>query len=225
MVRTWLKIAVLATLSNGAGCSTGSPKGKPISMDAQYDTAVHEAGHAVANHVLVPQRRISSVYVLAKEKPGTDIVGLVTYDDDFSAPADGDAYAAYLRADAVIDYAGAAAEKVVLGTAMPDDPNYRYDGKNASDSLWSLCLDDRLADEACKGAAVLKNVVGRNRSQTIADAAAIVEANKAAVIELANLIMRQPEKNGRRTLNEEELYRFLADKKLVDPKAPKAEKK
>lgn len=222
MVRTWLFTALLATSVPGVGCSP-SPKGKPISMDSQYDVAVHEAGHIIANQALIPERRVAGTYVLTRDDPGSDFVGLVTY-SDFDASTDAKAYVAYLRTDAVTDYAGAAAEKVVLGTAMPDDPSYRYDGKNASDSLWRLCLDDRLADEACKGPAVLKNVVGRNRSQTIADAVAVIEANKSAVIELANLIMRQPEKNGRRTLNQEELYRFLADKKLVNPKAPKPEK-
>jgi len=93
----------LANARHGLACKGAAPD-----TETRWETAVHEAGHAVAQHVLFPRQPVAQVSILPRGK----MAGFSEHIPDERNPVD---TLAELRARIQVLLAGRAAEKLLLG--------------------------------------------------------------------------------------------------------------
>ncbi len=191
-----------------------SRKSVPVSADRQNVTALHEAAHVVASVTLHGAGSVHStkVYVAVPRDAADTLYG--QSDVDVTIRPD-------VRADAlgiaVIMYAGASAEEELLKRQSDSSGS---DRREATRALMGRYTDDPIAAE--RGMRALEN------EKDILDfmddvraaqycAQSVVQTNRNVVRALGEEIMRQPERLGRRQLDEGQLRAFFAAHPVMKP--------
>ncbi len=199
-----------------------SPIGRtPRSLDAQYKTAIHEAGHAVANYALMPGLPFREIWIAAYANSDGAYVGLMVTDGkmDLKNPALADA-------STLISLSGGAAEKAIFAV----DPVFdSFDKDNADNLMVDICAKSSACGECPPKSKVgescmLNGLVARKHDLQFERSAVLMNANKAAVVDLANLIMAQPVVDNHRTLPGKAIQEFMRSRAIVNPEqTPKKE--
>ncbi len=196
------------------------------SVEEQFDTAVHEAGHALLCVALLPGRQLVDILVYEKYDEADGKFGL-THDN---RPQDTEGAAAYQekRAEVLYYLGGAAAEEAVF-TAKPKEDGADQDAVgdlllaycSAEDgSQCGTCSESDLIGNAC----MVKNRIAGARTSLYAEALAIAKLNRELLVELANELMRQPVHNGQRLLSGAQLQAFFLKHPVQMPEPPPASK-
>lgn len=200
-------------------CSHSSERAKParehIGFDIQYDAAIHEAGHAVADVVM--GFRVTSMYVAVDKDKDDKYLGMVNWD---VLPDDRRSEDESRHARIVVYYAGNVAEQVILGRSMTGGG----DRDNADDRILEACRDgecgecppDSRVGEAC----LLNGLVNNGRAAAKRETHGLIGAHRETVVFLANELMRQPVVDGRRTMTGEAVEAFLKARGIERSVAP-----
>lgn len=189
------------------------------SLDDQYKTAVHEAGHAVAARIVRKNLKFKEMWIAVYRDPDVSLLGLTVTDPDSNTggPWSTDE-------DTVFSLGGGAAEKAIFRA----DPVFdSFDSDTTDDTLVTACAK---GDDcgACPPASkvgdtcMLNGIVLQKHAREFARTVAIIDANKEATVALANLIMQQPIKDRRRHLDEAQIDAFFKEHAIIDPDAAPA---
>lgn len=201
----------------------GKSEWESVDTDQQYDIAIHEAGHVIVNAIVRPDRGFDQVYIKTSKRKDSSTLGMT----EFAPSVAGEETLETLDGDTLVDYAGEIAEEALLGDKpYTESSDYKHANSNLYERVTKLC--DR--KHTCK---LLTDKDGRPKKMNVVvaeletksreRAKKFIEANKDAIIRLANKIMLQPEENRRRTLSAIEITVFLANEKLVNPEEKKKE--
>lgn len=211
IVLTGLTAVVIVAVRRGVAvtCPHPSESARParehVGFDTQYDAAIHEAGHAVADVVM--GFRITSMYVAVDKEKDDKYLGMVhwdTYPDDRRSESDS------RHARIVVYYAGNVAEQVILGRTVTGDGD---DRDNADDRILETCQEGECGEcppgsrvgEAC----LLNGLVNNERAAAKQETQGLIGTHRETVVFLANELMRQPVIGGRRTMTGEAVEAFL----------------
>ncbi len=178
-----------------------------ISPDDQVITAHHEAAHAVVSMALLPERGIAKLEVFSKVSQGK-YLGLTTWSDDKSR---GDEAYRH-RANALVSLAGGAAEDALFkktpSDSDPDSDASAFESIAYCEVAHCDCPPESKVGDDC----LLNGLLKPERAEFYAQAKTCVEANRAAIIELAKAVIlkREDETQAVRTLSSGELKTFFA---------------
>lgn len=163
-------------------------KTERTSMEIQYEVAIHESGHAVLSHLLIPDRPINRIWLYTERPQGSDYLGLT--EPGVAAIS----YPAEIRDRAIVIFflGGLAAEQVFFGKKPPDE----YEDKDAAgEVMLDYCEKVGCACPAASkvgGLCLLKDVMRTERARLYVEAVGCLEANKETVVALANQLYRKP---------------------------------
>lgn len=191
-----------------------------VSLETQYDTSIHEAGHVIEDYLRLPRRGVDEVWIYAERPKDDPVLGLTV----FPAACEEFGKEECLRRDAMTDLAGLAAEEILLKKKPPE----LYEDKDRAGSRLLEFCDARPAecgecpaDSKVGSECLLKGMMLSNRSKLYERVKLDVEANKETIVALANALFRKPVEGGKRRLTRAEIEAFLAAHPLVDPSVPK----
>lgn len=207
-------IAYHGTSSPAAVCcaeKAEKPGRDHIPFDTQYDAAIHEAGHAVAD--VASGFRVTSMYVAVDKDKDDKYLGMVHWDtrpDDRRSPDEA------RRARIVVYYAGNAAEQVILHRSPTGDGD---DRDNADDRILETCREGKCGEcpynykvgEAC----LLNGLVSMERGSAQQETYVLISRHRETIVLLANELMGRSVKDGRRTMSGEDIEAFLAGRGVV----------
>jgi hypothetical protein len=115
------------------------------------------------------------------------------------------------RAEIMTYYAGNAAEQVILGKTPLGDGD---DRDNADERILAVCQESKCgpcpSGQEFDGVCRLDALVGQERDALRKEALALVTEHRKAIMLLAEELMRQPVKDGRRTMSGDAIVKFLA---------------
>lgn len=185
--------AVVVEGRHGAPIAAPAPpvaqplKTEHISMETQYEVAIHESGHAVLGQLLIPDRPILKMWLYTERPTETVYLGMTEPGD----PAAKHAPEVWDRSIAIFFLGGLASEQVFLGKKPPDE----YEDKDvAGEEMLDYCekvgcecpADSKFGDQC-----LLKDMMRAERERQYAEAVRCLEANKPTVVALANLLFRK----------------------------------
>lgn len=185
-------------------------KNRKISDEDKYQTAIHEAGHAIASAVLQPNVENLGISIVPRGRAGG--YNLATPTDERLTLTKEDAIS-----EMVTLYAGKAAEQVVLGIVSTGPEN---DLQQSSEMAYSIVLKYAMCGSMLTlvGNDHFDSVLIEKRTKMAEDicedaykkSVQIIEANKEVLIELAKMLMEKE------NMSAEEFKTFMADKTLVE---------
>lgn len=180
-----------------------------ISLGEQWATATHEAAHYVALVVQMPDFRVYDVNITTAVRTEKDNLGEVSY-LEATVPTTPEGR----LAAATAMFAGSEAEKILLGRK----PEGCGDDYQLAEKLCQLrCLED--PNGACSGGFLgylsTYRQVGLclNESRTAAEN--LVRTHAQTIRDVASLIMRQPIRNHRRSIDGMDLKDFLLKRGVI----------
>lgn len=199
-------------------------KNDHVSLEMQYEIAVHESGHAVMDQLQFPERPIERIWLYTERPQSADCLGRTEWGeiDSCFAPEVMD------RSIAVVFLGGLAAEQVILDMKPPE---VYGDKDSAGEKILEYC--EIVACECPSGSSrggqcLQKDVMRAERDRLYAEAARCIEANKGTVVSLANLLFRREvaeakstdpldlaAKGWRRSLEDDDLKKFFSEHPLV----------
>lgn len=164
-----------------------TPKVEKVSMDTQYEVAIHESGHAVLGRLFIPDRPIEKIWLYTERPAETYYLGMTEPGDPASAyPAD-----VWARSIAVFFLGGLASEEVFFSKKPPDE----YEDKDvAGEEMLEYC--EKVGCE-CPAASkfgeqcLLKDMMRAERERLYGVAVGCLSANKETVVALANQLYRK----------------------------------
>lgn len=209
-------IAYQATRSPESACcaeKAKAPEKEHIGFDTQYEAAIHEAGHAVID--VVSGFRVTSMYIAVDKEKDDRYLGMVHWD---SRPDDRRSADEIRRARIAVYYAGNAAELVILNRTPTGDGD---DRDNADDRILEHCLEGKCGEcpynykvgEAC----LLSGLISHERTAAQQLTRDLITKHRETVVRLAEELMRQPVKDGRRTMSGEAVETFLTKHGIEPP--------
>lgn len=190
-------------------------KTERIPLELQYETAVHESGHAVLNYAYISARPLDQIWLNTEKREDDRLLGL-TVPGEVQACYPEDTWD---RSIALFFLGGLASEQVILNKKPPD----AYEDKDAAgEETLDYCEKVGCAcPPASKvgGQCLLKDMMRAERGRLYDLAVRCLEANKETVVSLANQLFRKPpeEADGgqRRVLGADELKTFFAEHPLA----------
>lgn len=162
-------------------------KTERISLEMQYEVAIHESGHAVLGHLLIPDRPFERMWLYTERPTDTYYLGMTE---------PGEAVASYPpevwdRSIAIFFLGGLASEQVFLGKKPPDE----YEDKDvAGEEMLEYCEKvgcECPPESKFGGQCLLKDMMRAERERQYAEAVRCLEANKETVVALANQLFRK----------------------------------
>lgn len=223
--RSWLLILFAAVFVSVAGTlavvfghvvidfySSGSPQDRRVDEAEQRRVAAHEMGHAVVAAYLLGPNEVERVTVYASLPPDSLYGVCHTADHNKLDTADD-----ILRESAVF-MGGRASDKIVNGAPTNGATS---DLGHVNDLVWTMHLSNGLGGSLlvrtrAEAPAATVALVEEDINATNRCAEAIVAANRDLIVLLADRLMRQEERNGRRVLLGDDFRAFLRDHPLRD---------
>ncbi|HTK05213.1 MAG TPA: hypothetical protein VL500_06510 [Candidatus Eisenbacteria bacterium] len=221
--RSWLlllfitaSLSVLGTLAICFGhvvidfYSNGHAADRRIDQAEQRRVAAHEMGHAVVAAYLHGPNEVEKVTVYASLPPDSLYGVCHTADHNRLDTADD------IMREASVFMAGRAADKFVNGAPTNGATS---DLSHVNDLIWTMHLSNGLGGSLLvrsrsEAPAAVTQQVEEDINATNACAEAIVRANSDTIVLLADRIMREEERQGRRVLSGDAFRAFLHDHPL-----------
>ncbi len=204
--RWWISLLCLGSaLSSGVtytlcrghlSFSSSSPDDRAVEPGEQRRVANHEAGHAVVASVLLAPGDVQDITVFSVLDDG--LYGVVHLKDHNRLETAQD-----IRNDVTVFLAGRAADVVLNGAATNGATR---DLDRANDLMWGLYIrsglgGSLLVDARSDAPSSVRDEIDADLHAQEARAEAIVAANRPVVAGLAELVMAQPERDGKRVLS------------------------
>jgi hypothetical protein len=204
-------------------------KTERVSMELQYETAIHESGHAVIGQIYLPERPLKRVWLYTEKLADTDYLGMTEPGETTASYPEG----AWDRAIALFYLGGQASELVFFDKKPPD----AYEDKDVAgeetldycDKVGCECPPASKVGEQC----LLRDLMQAERERLFVETVPCLKANKETVLILANQLFRKDAedvgrahlfddvpKGKRRTLEADELKTFFATHPLAPCPAP-----